>query len=320
MAGAGARRGSRITAVKQYIARRLGLMVPLLFGISVIVFVFIRLIPGDPAELMASQWATKKDIELIRHAWGLDRPLHVQYLVFLWNLARGDLGRSVVSNTPVTREIRERYPYTIQLAVASMAVAIAVGTAAGVISAVRPYALTDNLSMVLALLGVSTPGFWMGLMMMLLFAVILGWLPATGAGTIGHLVMPAATLGFAAAGILARQTRSSMLDVLRQEYIFTARAKGLREAAVIGRHGLKNALIPVVTVVGLQFGTLLGGSVVIESVFAWPGMGRLLVDAIMTRDYPVIQAAVLLFATTFAVINLAVDLLYGYLDPRIRYG
>ncbi|MDR7543191.1 MAG: ABC transporter permease [Armatimonadota bacterium] len=306
--------------MKQYIARRLGLMVPLLFGISVIVFVFIRLIPGDPAELMASQWATKKDIELIRHAWGLDRPLHVQYLVFLWNLARGDLGRSVVSNTPVTREIRERYPYTIQLAVASMAVAIAVGTAAGVISAVRPYALTDNLSMVLALLGVSTPGFWMGLMMMLLFAVILGWLPATGAGTIGHLVMPAATLGFAAAGILARQTRSSMLDVLRQEYIFTARAKGLREAAVIGRHGLKNALIPVVTVVGLQFGTLLGGSVVIESVFAWPGMGRLLVDAIMTRDYPVIQAAVLLFATTFAVINLAVDLLYGYLDPRIRYG
>jgi ABC-type dipeptide/oligopeptide/nickel transport system permease component len=306
--------------MRQFVIRRLGLMVPLFFGISLIVFVLIRTIPGDPAELMASQWATRDDIELVRRLWGLDRPLHVQYAIFLRNLVRGDLGLSVVSNTPVALEILDRYPYTLQLAAASITVAIAVGSTAGVISAVRPYAWVDNVSMVLALLGVSTPGFWLGLMMMLLFAVVLGWLPATGAGTVGHLVMPAVTLGFAAAGIIARQTRSSMLDVLRQEYVLTARAKGLREAAVITRHALKNALIPVVTIVGLQFGTLLGGSVVVESVFAWPGMGRLLVDAILMRDYPIIQGAVMLFAASFALINLAVDLFYGYLDPRIRYG
>ncbi len=306
--------------MRQYVIRRLCLMLPLFLGISIIAFVFIRLIPGDPAELMASQWATKDDINLVRHLWGLDRPLHVQYLVFLRNLLRGDLGLSVVSSTPVLREMLGRYPYTLQLAVASISVAIAVGGTAGVVSAIRPYSLADHTSMIFALFGVSTPGFWLGLMMMLLFAVILGWLPATGAGSVGHLVMPAVTLGFAAAGIIARQTRSSMLEVLRQEYIGTARAKGARESVVIGRHALRNALIPVVTIVGLQFGTLLGGSVVVETVFAWPGMGRLLVDAILTRDYPIIQAAVLLFAITFAFINLCVDLLYGYLDPRIRYG
>jgi len=306
--------------MRQYVIRRLGLMVPLILGISVIVFVLIRLIPGDPAELMASQWATKEDIALVRRSWGLDRPLHVQYLVFLRNLLRGDLGLSVVSNTPAVLEVLGRYPYTLQLAAASILVAIAVGSTAGVVSAVRPYTWADNVSMVLALLGVSTPGFWLGLMMMLLFAVVLGWLPATGAGTVSHLVMPAATLGFGAAGIIARQTRSSMLEVLRQEYVLTARAKGLRETVVIVRHALKNALIPVVTIVGLQFGTLLGGSVVVESVFAWPGMGRLLVDAILMRDYPIIQGAVLVFAATFALINFGVDLFYGYLDPRIRYG
>lgn len=306
--------------MRQYVIRRLGLLVPLFLGISIIAFVMIRMIPGDPAELMASQWATREDIERTRHLWGLDRPLHVQYLVFLRNLLRGDLGLSVVSNTPVMWEIMGRYPYTLQLAVASMTVAVALGGAAGVVSAVRPYSLVDHAAMVLALFGVSTPGFWLGLMMMLLFAVVLGWLPATGAGTIGHVVMPSLTLGFLAAGIIARQTRSSMLEVMRQDYIGTARAKGAGELAVVCHHALKNALIPVVTIAGLQFGALLGGSVVVETVFAWPGMGRMLVDAILMRDYPVIQATILIFAVTFALINLGVDLLYAYLDPRIRYG
>jgi len=305
--------------VPRYLARRVTIMVPLLLGVSLIIFVLIRLIPGDPAELLASQWATAEDIALVRRAWGLDRPLPVQYGVFLGNLLRGELGRSVASGVPVSVEIAARYPSTILLAAASMGVAIAVGGTAGIISAQRPYSWWDNGAMVLALLGVSTPAFWAGLMLMLLFSVILGWLPASGMGSLRHLVLPAVTLGMAAAGIIARQTRSSMLDVFGQDYIRTARSKGVAEPAVTYRHALKNAVIPVVTIIGLQFGTLLGGSVIVESVFAWPGMGRLLVDAILVRDYPIVQAAVLLFAATFAGINLLVDLLYGLLDPRIRY-
>ncbi len=294
-------------------------MVPLLLGVSMVVFVLIRLIPGDPAELLASQWATAEDIALVRRAWGLDRPLPVQYGVFLGNLLRGDLGRSVASSVPVSTEIAARYPATLVLAVASMTVAIGVGGTAGIISARRPYSWLDNGAMVLALVGVSAPAFWAGLMLILLFSVILGWLPASGMGSLRHLILPAVTLGSVAAGVIARQTRSSMLDVLSQDYIRTARSKGVAESAVTYRHALKNALIPVVTIVGLQFGTLLGGSVVVESVFAWPGMGRLLVDAVLVRDYPIVQAAVLLFAATFACINLLVDMLYGLLDPRIRY-
>ncbi|MDR7434814.1 MAG: ABC transporter permease [Armatimonadota bacterium] len=303
----------------RYLAWRVMIMVPMLLGVSMIVFVLIRLIPGDPAELLASQWATAEDIALVRHAWGLDRPLPVQYVVFLGNLLRGDLGRSVASGVPVAAEIAERYPATLLLAAASMAVAVAVGGTAGIVSARRPYSLWDNVVMVLALVGVSTPAFWSGLMLIYLFGVVLGWLPISGMGTPRHLILPAVTLGLVAAGIIARQTRSSMLEVLAQDYIRTARSKGLDEIAVTYRHALKNALIPVVTIVGLQFGTLLGGSVVVETVFAWPGMGRLLVDAILMRDYPVVQASVLLFATTFAFINLLVDVLYAFLDPRIRY-
>ncbi len=304
----------------RYLARRVTIMVPMLLGVSMIVFVLIRLIPGDPAELLASQWATAEDIALVRRTWGLDRPLPVQYAVFLGNLLRGDLGRSVASGVPVAAEIAGRYPATLLLAAASMAVAVVVGGMAGIVSARRPYSWWDNVAMVLALVGVSMPAFWSGLMLILLFGVILGWLPASGMGTPRHVVLPAVTLGLVAAGIIARQTRSSMLEVLGQDYIRTARSKGVDEVAVTYRHALKNALIPVVTIVGLQFGTLLGGSVVVESVFAWPGMGRLLVDAVLVRDYPVVQAAVLLFAATFALINLLVDVLYAFLDPRIRYG
>jgi len=216
-------------------------------------------------------------------------------------------------------EIIVRYPNTLQLATVSMVLAILIGGLAGIISALKPYTIFDNVAMIIALLGVSMPAFWFGLMLMLVFAVMLGWLPATGIGTPQHLVLPSLVLGYTAAGIIARQTRSAMLDVMRQDYITTARAKGLTERVVASRHALKNALIPVVTIVGLIFGTMLGGSVIVESVFSWPGMGKMLVDSILARDYPMIQAAVMVFAVSFALVNLVVDVLYAFLDPRIHY-
>jgi len=304
----------------RYILYRLFLTLFVLLGITVLVFSMIRLVPGDPAELLADQWATKEQIEFLRRTWGLDKPLLVQYVVFMRNLLQGNLGESIASNMPVAYEIRMRFPNTLKLAAAGMVIAIVIGGLAGIISATRPYSLFDNLAMVFALIGVSTPAFWLGLMLILLFSVKLNWLPCTGADTLRHLVLPSLTLGLLAAGIIARQTRSSMLETLQQDYITTARAKGLRETAVIYLHALRNALIPVVTIVGLQFGRLLGGTVLVETVFSWPGMGRLMVDSIFTRDYPVIQGAVLVFAAAFSLVNLGVDLLYGFIDPRIRYA
>jgi len=290
-----------------------------LLGVSFFVFLLVRLVPGDPAELLADQWATKEDIELLRRQWGLDKPIITQYLVFMNHLLHGNLGNSVASNIPVAKEIAAKFPNTLKLALTGTIIAIIIGALAGIISAAKPYSIFDNISMVLALLGVSTPAFWLGLMLILLFAVKLNWLPATGAETIKHLVLPSITLGLLTAGVIARQTRSSMLEALQQDYVVTARAKGLRERIVLYKHALKNALIPVVTIVGLQFGHLLSGAVLVESVFSWPGMGRFLVDSIFTRDYPVIQGAILVFATAFSLVNLSVDLLYGLIDPRIRY-
>jgi len=303
----------------RYIVYRLVLTLFVLLGVSLVVFFMIRLIPGDPADLLADQWATEEDIEQLRRDMGLDKPITVQYLIFLDNLRTGDLGNSVITKVPVAEEIRARLPNTLKLAVIGTFIAVVIGSLAGIIAAVKPYSLFDNVSMVFALSGVSTPAFWLGLMLMLLFSVKLHWFPCVGADTPKHLVLPSLTLGLLTAGVIARQSRSSMLETLQEDYIVTARSKGLRERVVVSRHALKNALIPVVTIVGLQFGRLLGGTVLVESVFSWPGMGRLLVDAVFTRDYPIIQGAVLVFATTFALVNLAVDLLYGTLDPRIRY-
>jgi peptide/nickel transport system permease protein len=303
----------------RYIAYRLILTIFVLLGVSLVVFFMIRLIPGDPAELLADQWATKEDIEQLRRDMGLDKPITVQYLLFMDRILHGDLGNSVITKVPVTSEIAARFPYTLALAIAGTVIAIVIGTLAGTISAVKPFSIFDSAAMILSLLGVSTPAFWLGLMLLLAFSVRLGWFPAMGASTPKHLVLPSLTLGLLTAGVLARQSRSSMLQTLQEDYIVTARAKGLLERTVVYRHALKNALIPVVTIVGLQFGHLLGGTVLVESVFSWPGMGRLLVDAIFTRDYPLIQGAVLMFAMVFALVNLAVDLLYGLLDPRIRY-
>ena len=303
----------------QYITRRLLLTVPVVIGVSIIVFSIIRLIPGDPARAVAGVNATPEYIEQVREQYGLNDPIYVQYWRFLTGLVRGDLGMSTFSGRPVTTEIRERFPRTLVLASVSLVLATVIGVSAGIVSATRRNSIFDNASMFVALVGVAAPVFWMALMLQLLFSVQLRWLPATGMGGIEHLIMPSITLGMASAALMARITRSSVLDVLRQDFITTARAKGVTERMVIYKHALKNALIPVVTVLGLQFGILLGGAVLTETVFAWPGVGRLLVDAILRRDYPVVQGTVMLLAFLFVVINLVVDIIYAFLDPRIHY-
>jgi len=302
-----------------YIIKRLILTIPVLIGVSLLIFFMIRLIPGDPAEVIGGNLATPEMLDRIREDLGLDQGLHVQYYVFVSNLVKGDLGKSISHNRPVNTLLAERFPKTLELTLASMLVSIIIGITAGIISAARRFSIFDSTTMVIALAGVAIPSFWLGMMLQLVFSVQLGWLPSSGRGTLLHLVLPALTLGIGAAGLLARITRSSMLEVLRQDYITTARAKGLKERVVIAKHALKNALIPVVTVLGLQFGNLLGGAVIIENVFAWPGVGRLMVEAILSRDYPVVQGTALALAVGFVFINLFVDLIYAYLDPRIRY-
>jgi peptide/nickel transport system permease protein len=303
-----------------YVIRRLLLAVPVLIGVSILVFAIIRFIPGDPARAIAGVHASPEYIEQVRRELLLDEGLHVQYFVYMSNLLRGDLGRSTFTRRPVTVELSERFPNTLVLAASAMFVASILGLSAGIISATKRYSLFDNFSMLAALIGVAAPVFWLGVMFQLLFSVNLGWLPSGGIGTWKHLVLPALTLGLATAALIARITRSSMLEVLGQDYITTARSKGLVERIVIYKHALKNALIPVVTVMGLQFGTLLGGAVLTETVFSWPGIGRLMVDSILARDYPVVQGAVLLLAVFFVMINLVVDVIYAFLDPRISYG
>lgn len=280
----------------------------------------VRLLPGDPTLLILGQAATQEQIEILRVQLGLDKPLLVQYAIFMRDLFKLDLGRSTRTHELVLPKVLERFRNTLELAIAAMIVATFIGVLAGIISATRPYSIFDSSSMLVALFGVSMPVFWLGIMLILVFSLYLGLFPTHGRGTLLHLVLPAVTLGAASAAIIARMTRSTMLEVLRQEYIMTARSKGLLERVVIYKHALKNALIPVVTVVGLQFGTLLSGAVLTETVFAWPGVGRLVIEeGILTRDYPIIQGAVLAIAFSFVLINLIVDLLYAYIDPRIRY-
>jgi len=300
--------------VHRYIAQRLLHLVPVLLSVSILVFLMIHLVPGDPVQVMLQDYAQ------LRHALGLDRPLPVQYGIFLRNLARGDLGRSIRTGRPVAAEIALRLPYTLRLTAASMAVAIALGLALGTLAAVHHRRLLDYAATASALAGISLPSFWFGLVMILIFSYYLRWLPPAGADTAGSLVLPAVTLGTEAASIIARLCRSSLLEVLRQEFIRTARAKGAADARVLYRHGLRNALIPMLSIVGLQFAGLLGGAVIVESVFGWPGIGRLAVDAIMNRDIPVIQGVVLVAAAIFVAVNLGVDLLYAVADPRIRYS
>ena len=304
-----------------YVMRRLLVAIPTLLGVATVVFLLMRLLPGDPAVVIAGPQATADDVARIRQQLGFALPGWEQYLTFLGRLLHGDLGTSIRTGAPVIQEISVRVPYTAVLAVTSLLIAITIGVTAGVIAATR-----RNTSMDLgisggAVFGASMPTYWLGLMLIILFAVRLRVLPAAGAdrGALS-LVLPAITLALFSMGLIARQTRSAMLEVLGQDYVRTARAKGAAARVVLIRHALRNALLPIVTVIGLQFGTLLGGAVLTESIFAWPGVGRLLVDSIGSRDYPVVQGVVLLLSGTFIVINLITDLLYGYIDPRIRYS
>lgn len=306
--------------MRSYLTRRLLITVPTLLAVTVLIFVAMRVIPGDPAVLLAGDFATPETVQALRAKWGLDRPLAVQYAVFFSSLLRGDLGTSVVSDLPVRDEIVQRFRVTLVLALCAILVALAIGLAAGIAGATRPYTFWDYGSMATALVGVSTPIFWSGMLLILVFAVRLGWLPSGGADSWRGYVLPALSLGFFAAGVIARQTRSAMLDVLRQDYIRTARAKGLGESRVNARHALHNALIPVITIVGLEFGRMLGGAVLTETVFSLPGLGSFLIISIGKRDYPVVQGIVLWIALVFVVINMLVDILYAALDPRIRYA
>lgn len=303
----------------QYTLRRVLIAIPSILGVMIIVFAMVRLAPGDPALLLAGEFATPETIELIRERLGLNRSVPEQFVRFVTGVAQGDLGRSTRSNRLVTADLAVYFPNTIELALGAIFVALVLGIPAGIVAALRPNSPIDLAVMIGALIGVSMPVFWFGLLAILIFSVELGWFPVAGRGSLRHLVLPAVTLGISSMAIIARMTRSSMLEVLNQDYIRTARAKGLLDRGVVLKHALRNALVPVVTVVGLQFGALLAGAVITETVFTWPGIGRLLVESIRARDYPVVQGAVLLIATSFIVVNLVVDLVYGFIDPRIRY-
>ncbi|MDM0083596.1 ABC transporter permease [Variovorax sp. J31P179] len=301
----------------RFLFHRLLQAVPVLVGVSVAVFLMVHLIPGDPAELVAGQMATREDVENVRHALGLDRPLLEQYLHFAGRALTGDFGNSFRTGRPVSEEILARYGNTLLLGTVALLIAAVVGGLAGILAAVKRFSWIDNLALVFSILAISTPAFSLGLLLILVFAVWNGMLPMSGFDSWQAIILPAITLSAASVAVICRIMRSSLVEVLDKQYVRTARAKGLREHLVIWRHGVRNALIPVVTIAGLQLGYLLGSAVVTETVFAWPGLGRLLVQSILARDFPVVQASVLVVAVTFIAVNIATDLLYAVLDPRI---
>ncbi len=303
-----------------YLLQRLvGVAVTVLF-VAVTVFLMVRLLPGDPARVIAGVLASQQEVDRLRTRLGLDQPLWRQGLIFLGDLVQGDLGTSARTSNSVTTEIGARFPATLTLALASTVLAVAIGVPLGTFAAVRAGRTADLLVSTVVLFGISMPVYWLGLMLIIVFSIRLRWLPAAGAEGPLSLVLPAVTLAFFSMAFIARITRSSMLEVLHQDYIRTAVAKGSTQRSVVWRHALRNALAPVVTVIGLQFGELLGGAILTETVFAWPGLGRLLVDSIFARDYPTVQGLVIVFALLFALVNLAVDLFYGVIDPRVRYA
>lgn len=334
--------------MSRYLLRRLLEMVPVFFGVILVVFIISRLTPGDPARIILGERATPEAMAQLREALGLDEPLPLQFVGYLGRAMRGDLGRSIQSNERVIIDLATRFPATVELTASAMLIASTVGVLTGVLAAVRQNSWFDGFSMFAALFGFSMPIFWLGIMLILLFAWQLGWFPISGrldfaielqrvsnfyvidalvtrnwaalTDALRHLVLPAVTLSTVPLAIIARMTRSSLLEVLRQDYVRTARAKGLAERRVVLAHALRNASIPVITVIGLNVGSLLGGAILTETIFAWPGVGRLVVDAIFARDYPVVQGTVLVIAIVFVLVNLLVDLAYAYLDPRIRYG
>ena len=301
------------------VAKRLISIMPIVLGVSIIVFSIMHFAPGDPAMIMLGELAPRAAVEELRARLGLDDPIPIQYLRWMGGIIRGDFGRSIRTHQPVLEMIGQRALATLELTLAAMMISLLIGTLVGIISAVKQYSILDHTGMVGALFGVSMPVFWQGLMMILIFGFYLGWMPISGRGTISHLILPALTLGTSQAALLARLTRSSMLEVIRQDYVRTARSKGLVEGAVIFKHALKNAAIPIVTIMALRLPILFGGAVITETVFAWPGMGRLMVQSIFTQDFPVVQGSVLIIAMFVILANLLADILYVFLDPRIRY-
>ncbi|HHT09079.1 MAG TPA: ABC transporter permease [Candidatus Atribacteria bacterium] len=323
------------------------LLIPVLIGVSILIFVIVRLTPGDPARILAGEHATEEYVQATRERWGLDKPMYVQYYIWFKSLLRGDLGRSITTHSPVVEEIFNRFPATLELSLFAMFLAIVIGILAGIISAIRQYHFFDYFSMTIALFGISMPVFWLGLMLMFVFGLWLDILPISGrinvmiplqnitglyvldsiltlnfqalGSSLLHLILPSIALGTIPMAMIARITRSSMLEIIRQDFIRTERAKGLPERMVIFKHALKNALIPIITVIGMEFGLLLGGAILTETVFAWPGLGRYTVDAVYARDYPAIQGSVLFIAFIFVLVNLITDVLYAYINPRIRY-
>lgn len=302
-----------------YIAKRILQAIPVVLLVTLITFSLVHLMPGDPAAIMAGEDASRETVEMMRKAMGLDRPVHVQYWDWLSGVFVGDLGTSLRDHRSVLPTIIQRIPATLNLVVASFIVSFVIGIPIGIISSIKQNTFIDGFARVFALLGISLPNFWLGLMLMFLFSHTLQVLPASGGGTIYHLIMPAIALGTASAGLITRLTRSSMLEVIRQDYIRTARSKGLGERAIIYKHALKNAMLPVVTIIGLQLGYRLGGSVIVESVFGYPGIGRFMFNRMLMRDFPMITGNLLVFAFMFILINLLTDIFYGFLDPRIRY-
>lgn len=302
------------------VARRLLTTIPALLGIYTLVFVVLHVLPADPALLISQGSASGEQLASLRHEYGLDRPLWRQYAGDLGRVVRGDLGRSIRYGRPVSSLIRERFPSTLELALAGLGLAVVLALILGTLAALRPHSWIDNLSMAVALTGVSIPSFWLGMMLIFVFSLWLGWLPVTTGSGLQRLLMPAITLGLYSTAVTSRLTRVSLIHTLRQEYVTTARAKGLAEFAVVIRHALRNSLIPVVTIVGVELGNLLSGTVVVETVFARPGLGRLIVESITYRDYPALQSSLLFVACGYVVANLLVDISYGYLDPRIRTG
>jgi len=303
----------------RYLIRRLLLTIPVILGVATLVFALIHLVPGDPAQAMLGETAPQADVLKLRHSLGLDQPLLTQYRTFMTGLVRGDLGTSFRYNAPVTAQIREKLPNTATLAIAAMCFAILFAIPLGIVAAVYRGTLVDHAAMTLALVGISMPNFWLGPLLAIVFAVWLGWLPVSGTGGLSHLILPAVTLGAALSAILARMTRASLLEELRELYVLAARARGLSGARAVVKHAFRNSLIPIVTIVGLQFGAVLTGTIITETIFAWPGLGRLLIQAISFRDYPLVQGCILFISVTYVAMNLLTDLTYGFLDPRIRF-
>ena len=302
----------------QLLVRRLLLTLPVLFGVATLVFSLTHLVPGDPVQAMLGENASPQEISSLRHRLGLDRPLPVQYVGFMKGAVTGDIGTSLRTNEPVAGAIAARLPATFELAAASMSIAMLIGIPLGIVGAVRAGTRVDHFATTLALVGISIPNFWLGPLLAIVFAVELGWFPVSGRGSLLHVVLPAVTMGTPLGAVVARMTRASLLEQLGELYVLAARAKGVSRARAVLEHAFRNSLIPIVTIVGLQFGAVLTGAVITETIFAWPGVGRLLVQSIGARDYPMVQGCVLLIAITYVTVNLVVDVLYGLLDPRIR--